>query len=299
MAGRAQTSSIGSRLAAYVPLARWGRSYPREWLRPDLIAGVTSWAVMVPVAMGYAELAGVPPQVGLVTAFAALLAYAVFGTSRHLKVTTSSTMAIMSAAVVGPLAAGDTGRYLELTAALALVVGVILVAAGIARLGFIADFLSKSVITGFVFGLAITIVIGQLPKLLGIEGGGIGTVQQLTNVVSQLGDTNPWTLAVGGTALVGILLLKARLPAIPGALIAVVLGIIAVSAFDLRLHGVAVVGIVPTTVPTPQLPESACSTCRSSRPARPASCSSRWANWSAPHAPSRRATDTTSTPTRS
>ena len=107
----------------YVPIVTWLPAYPADWRRADLVASLTSWGVMVPVAMAYAALAGVPPQYGLITAFAALAAYAVFGTSRHLKVTTSSTMAIMSASVVAPLAGGDADRYLALTAGLALVVG--------------------------------------------------------------------------------------------------------------------------------------------------------------------------------
>ncbi len=143
-------------VARYVPISVWLRAYPRSWLRPDLVAALTSWGVMVPVALAYAGLAGVPPELGLVTAFAALAAYAVFGTSRHLKVTVSSTMAIMSAAVVADLATGDPATYVALTSALALIVGAILIAGGILRLGFISDFLAKSVITGFIFGLAIT-----------------------------------------------------------------------------------------------------------------------------------------------
>ena len=157
-------------VARYVPITRWLRAYPREWLRPDLTAAITSWGVMVPVALAYAGLAGVPPELGLVTAFTALAAYAVFGTSRHLKVTVSSTMAIMSASVVAGLAGGDAATYVALTAALALIVGGILVAAGIARLGFISDFLTKSVVTGFIFGLAITIIVGQLPEDPGRPG---------------------------------------------------------------------------------------------------------------------------------
>ena len=132
----------------YFPIVSWLPAYPADWRRADLVAALTSWGVMVPVAMAYAGLAGVPPEYGLVTAFAALTAYAIFGTSRHLKITTSSTMAIMSASVVGPLAGGDADRYLALTAGLALVVGAILLAAGLVRLGFIADFLAKSVVTG-------------------------------------------------------------------------------------------------------------------------------------------------------
>jgi len=241
-------------LDRYVPILGWLPGYRRDWLRPELIAAITSWGVMVPVAMAYAELAGVPPEYGLITAFAALGAYAVFGTSRHLKVTTSSTMAVMSASVVAGLAGGDPDRYLALSAALALVVGVILVAAGLIRLGFIADFLAKSVVTGFIFGLAITIIIGQLPKLLGIPSGGDTTLGQLQNVVTNLSATNPWTLAVGAGALALILLLRAISRKIPGPLIALVLGILAVDAFDLIVHDVSVVGEVATGIPLPGLP---------------------------------------------
>ena len=152
---------------------------------------------MVPVALAYAGLAGVPPELGLVTAFTALAAYAVFGTSRHLKVTASSTMAIMSASVVADLAGGDAPIYVVLTAALALIVGGILVAAGIARLGFISDFLTKSVVTGFIFGLAITIIVGQLPKILGVPSLTGSLPDQVRQLVGYIPDTNPYTLAVG------------------------------------------------------------------------------------------------------
>ena len=238
----------------YVPIVTWLPAYPADWRRADLVAALTSWGVMVPVAMAYAALAGVPPEYGLITAFAALTAYAIFGTSRHLKITTSSTMAIMSASVVGPLAGGDADRYLALTAGLALVVGAILLAAGIVRLGFIADFLAKSVVTGFIFGLAITIIIGQLPKLLGVPGGGDGTIEQVQVLVDNLPDTNPWTLAVGVGALALILVLRRISRKIPGPLVALVLGIIAVEAFDLEVHDVSVVGEIQTGIPIPGLP---------------------------------------------
>ncbi len=238
----------------YVPIVTWLPAYPADWRRADLVAALTSWGVMVPVAMAYAALAGVPPEYGLITALAALTAYAIFGTSRHLKVTTSSTMAIMSASVVGPLAGGDPDRYLALTAGLALVVGAILLVAGIVRLGFIADFLAKSVVTGFIFGLSITIIVGQLPKLLGVPGGGDGTIEQLQVLVDNLPDTNPWTLAVGIGALALILVLRAISRKIPGPLVALVLGIIAVEAFDLEVHDVSVVGEIQTGIPLPGLP---------------------------------------------
>ena len=238
----------------YVPITSWLPSYSRDWLRPDLVAGVTSWAVMVPVALAYAALAGVPAQVGLTTAFAALAAYAVFGTSRHLKVTTSSTMAIMSASVVGGIASGGAISYVALSAALALIVGVILVAAGIAKLGFISDFLTKSVVTGFIIGLSITIIVGQLPKIFGVPGGSGSVIDQVEQLIDNLPETNWYAFALGVGSLVIILGLKRVSNRIPGSLVALVVGIVAVSVFDLKDHGVSVVGLVPTGIALPGLP---------------------------------------------
>jgi high affinity sulfate transporter 1 len=249
------TQKLQQQLGRYLPIAAWLPAYPRDFLRSDLISGLTVWGVMVPVAMAYAQMAGVPPQVGLYAAFAALLAYAVFGTSRHLKVTTSSTMAVMSAAVVAAMAGGDSARYLALTAALALTVGILLLAAGIARLGFISDFLSKSVVTGFVFGLAITIAIGQLPKLFGVPAASGNSFQQLSGLVAELDQTNPVTLALGVCALALIFLIKRFYPRIPGGLVVLVLGILAVTIFNLDENGVSTVGVIPTGLPTPGLPQ--------------------------------------------
>ena len=248
------SEALATLVARYVPISRWLPSYNRDWLRADGIAGITSWGVMVPVALAYAGLAGVPPELGLVTAFAALAAYAVFGTSRHLKVTVSSTMAIMSASVVGDLAGGDATVYVALTAALALIVGGILVAAGLARLGFISDFLTKSVVTGFIVGLAITIIIGQIPKILGVPGLSGSLPEQVVQLIGELPDTNPYTLAVGLAALVLILVLRRISRRIPGPLIALVLGILAVVALDLEAYGVTVVGEVATGLPLPSIP---------------------------------------------
>ncbi len=241
-------------LAHFVPITSWLPAYPREWLRPDMIAAATSWGVMVPVALAYAGLAGVPPELGLVTAFAALAAYAVFGTSRHLKVTVSSTMAIMSASVVADIATGDPTSYVALTSALALMVGAMLLAAGIAKLGFISDFLAKSVVTGFILGLAITIIIGQIPKILGIPGLTGTLPEQLLQLVSSVSQANPATVAVGVTALVLILILRRISRKIPGPLIALVLGIVAVKALGLEAYGVSVVGEVATGMPLPSIP---------------------------------------------
>jgi MFS superfamily sulfate permease-like transporter len=177
-------------LHRYVPITAWLPVYPRGFLRSDIIAGVTIWGVMVPVGMAYAQMAGVPTQVGLYTAFAALLGYAVFDTSRHLKVTASSTMAVMSAAVVRVMAQGDAARYMAFSSALAFTVGIILLAAGIIRLGFISDFLSKSVVTGFVFGLALVIAVGQAPKVLGLTPAQGDFFEQLGALIANLPQIN-------------------------------------------------------------------------------------------------------------
>lgn len=248
------STALAALAARYVPITRWLPGYPRDWLHHDLTAAITSWGVMVPVALAYAGLAGVPPEAGLVTAFAALAAYAVFGTSRHLKVTVSSTMAIMSASVVGDLAGGDATAYVALTAALALTVGVLLVGGGLARLGFISDFLTKSVVTGFIFGLAITIIVGQVPKLLGVPGLTGSFPEQVVQLIGEIPNTNPPTLAVGLVALVLILVLRRISRRIPGPLIALVLGIVAVTALGLEAYDVSVVGEVATGVPLPSIP---------------------------------------------
>ena len=196
-AGTGEHGAVRSVLGRYVPITDWLPRYPRAWLGKDIAAGITSWAVMVPVAMAYAELAGVPAGVGLVTATAGLTAYAVLGTSRHAKVTTSSTMAVMSASVVAPAAGGDAATYVAMTAMLAIIVGLYLIAAGILKLGFLAEFLAKPVITGFIVGLAITIAVGQLPKLFGVPGTDGNVIDQLVHFVGELPETNLISLALG------------------------------------------------------------------------------------------------------
>jgi high affinity sulfate transporter 1 len=241
-------------VARYVPIVSWLPGYDRADLRFDAIAGVVSWGVMVPVAMAYAGLAGMPPETGLVTAFAALAAYAVFGTSRHLKVTTSSSVAIMSASVVAAIAAGDPSAYVSLSAGLALIVGIILIVAGAARLGFLSQFLAASVVTGFVIGLAFTITVGQLPALLGVPSISGTIVQEVVSIVESLDDINRYAAALGVGSAIGIFLLKRIAPRIPGALVALIVGIVLSTLLDLPEKGVEVVGDVATGIPVPSLP---------------------------------------------
>ena len=182
---------------------------------------------MVPVAMAYAGLAGVPPELGLVTAFASSTAYAIFGTSRHLKVTASSSVAILSASVVAAIGASqDPAMFVTLTAALALIVGAILVVAGAARLGFLSQFLAASVVTGFVIGLAVTITVGQIPALLGLPAVSGTIIERLVAIAQEIDELVPATAALGVGSMIGIFVLKRVAPRIPGALVALVVGIV-------------------------------------------------------------------------
>jgi high affinity sulfate transporter 1 len=250
----AERVDLRAAIRHYVPIVAWLPAYDRADLRPDAIAGIVSWGVMVPVAMAYAGLAGMPPETGLVTAFAAMAAYAIFGTSRHLKVTASSSVAIMSASVVVAIAAGNASYFIPLSAALAILVGLILVVAGAARLGFLSQFLAASVVTGFVIGLAVTITISQLPALLGIPAVGGTIIQRCIAILESLDDIDPYTAILGIASAVGILVLRGVAPRIPGALVALVVGIAVSTLLDLPEKGVAVVGEVATGIPFPSIP---------------------------------------------
>lgn len=240
---------IVAAIPRYIPIVKWLPEYPRAQLRSDLIAGLTVWGVGIPTAMAYAGIAGVPPEAGLYSALAAMLLYGIFSSSRHVKVTASSTMAVMSAAVIAPLAGGDATTYWALTSALALVVGVMLLLAGIVRLGFIADFLSKPVVTGFVFGLAITIAVGQLPKLFGLPAGSGNVFEQIAQLVVQLGQANLYTIGVSVVTIALIVLLRRTVPQIPSGLVALAFGILLSALLNLASYGVSVVGAIPTGLP--------------------------------------------------
>ncbi len=249
-----QRADLRTLVGRYVPITRWAPTYPREWLRVDLVSSLTSWGVMVPVALAYAGLAGMPASVGIVTAMVALAAYAVLGSSRHLKVTTSSTMAVMSVSVVAPLAAGDPVAFIGLTATLACIVGGLLIAAGFLRLGFLSEFLAKPVVTGFILGVSITIIVGQLPKVFGVAGVSGTVLDQLISFAGQLSSVDPWDLVLGAGALVLILVLRRIDRRIPAPLVALVISIPLVIIFDLGAKGVAIVGPVPTGIPLPSIP---------------------------------------------
>ena len=250
MTANASESKSLTLLKSYIPIFDWLPKYRKQWLRPDLIAALTVWALLVPEAMAYATLAGVPPEAGLFAAPLALLGYAIFGTSRQLVVGPSSTVAVMSALVVGTFAVQGTEEYIALTAVLALILGVLFIVAGLLRLGFLADFMSRPVLSGLVVGIAITIVMGQLDKILGY---GVpeskGFFQELYFFLRDLGNIHWPTLIVGVVSLVLLFGLEKLAPNIPAALVVVVLGIAISALVDLQSYGVHIVGDIPAGLP--------------------------------------------------
>ncbi|MGX1812036.1 SulP family inorganic anion transporter [Nocardia sp. NPDC055321] len=228
--------------------------YRTSWLRPDVIAGLTVWAVLVPEALAYATIAGVPPVVGLYAALPALVLYALAGSSRHLVVGPMSATAALSAAIIAPLAGADSGRYVALSAALAIATGVVGLLAGLIRLGFVAAFISEPVLKGFIVGLALTIIIGQVPKLFGIGKHEGNFFRQAWGVLTHLGETHWLTLLVGAASLAVVMGLKRWLPLVPGSLLAVLLGIAAVRLFHLDEHDVDIVGHIDAGLPAVGLP---------------------------------------------
>jgi len=233
----------------YLPILTWLPGYDPRRLSADALAGLSVWALLVPQSLAYATLSGVPVQYGLYTAFAALLAYPFFGTSRQLAEGPSAAVCAVCAAVIAPLAgaaAMGTAAAAPFAAALALAVAVVYVALGLLRMGWVSTFLSKAVMAGFVLGFSIGIIIDQSPKLFGLEGASGSYLQELWGTIEELPDTSATTLLVGGASLGLLLLMRSLLPGRPRALIVMTLAILAAGAFDLADHGVAVTGEVPT-----------------------------------------------------
>jgi MFS superfamily sulfate permease-like transporter len=246
-------------VTAVVPGVVTLRAYQRRWLAKDLVAGLVLTALLVPQGMAYAELAGLPAVTGLYTSILCLIGYAVFGPSRILVLGPDSALGPMIAATILPLAGanGDPARAVALASMLAILVGAIMILAGVAKLGLIADLLSKPTRLGYMNGLAVTIVFGQLPKLFGFSVDGDGLIAELVGFVQGVagGDTVAAALAIGVAGLVAILVLQRWLPKIPAVLVAVVLSIVAAAVFDLAARGVQLVGVLPQGFPPFTIPD--------------------------------------------
>ena len=204
-----------STLVRYLPILSWLPKYQRAWLRTDLIAGLTVVALLIPEGMAYAQIAGMPPQTAFYAAPIGLLAFAIFGTSRQLVVAVSAIIATMSFATVSLIAAPDTSEFIILTAALAVLAGLFSILAGLLKLGRVAQFFSESVMVGFLTGLALTVMIKQVPKLLGIEGGHGNFWERLYEVIIHLPETHLATLITGVLCLILLIVLEHYFHKIP------------------------------------------------------------------------------------
>ena len=231
------------------PAVEQARSYRRRWLVRDALTAVTILAVIVPQGLAYGELAGLPPVAGLYAALFPLLLYPIFASSRRLMVGPESGLAILTASALAPLAAAQTSDYAALAAMLALLMGGMMIVGGIFRLGILADFLSRPVLVGFMNGVAVILIVSQLPRFFGISVSEESTLGKLWGVITGL-DEASWRTVALGLVLLGVLAAAARLgPKVPGPLVALVVGAAAVVVLDLAQKGIGVVGAVPKGLP--------------------------------------------------
>jgi SulP family sulfate permease len=241
-------------IARFIPGLALVRGFNPALLRTELVVAVTVFAVLVPSAMAYGDLAGVTPVAGLYVALGALLMYALFGSSNLVVMGPEATSAIMTAAAVAPLAGGDPVRYASLAALTAILVGVIALLARVARLGFITDFLSKPILVGYIFGATLIVIGSQLGKMFGIKLESDQFFRQVAELISRLDETHLLTFAIGVVCMAVLLIVRRVNRALPGPLIVVVVAIIASAVFDLQAKGVAIVGAVPAGLPRLAIP---------------------------------------------
>ena len=237
-----------------VPILGWIRSYDRRWLRSDLIAGFAVAALIVPKNLGYAGIAGIPLQNGLYAAAAGAILYPIFGTSRQISTGPSSGLAAVAASAVAVAGITGTENVAVFVALITLVSGALYLVLALLRMGWIAQFLSRAVVTGFLFGAAIDVVIGELPKLTGTEVSGTNPLRELGSWFRTLGDADRATVVVGAASLAVVFGLRVIAPRVPGALVLVVGGLVVSRLLDLAARGVALVGEVPRGLPTPEVP---------------------------------------------
>ena len=235
-------------------IATWVHGYDRSNLKFDIIAGLSVWALVVPQSIAYAQIAGLPPQAGVFCSFAAPLGYALFGTSRQLIVSPTSATAAISASLVGSLALGNIGRYTDLSMMLAILSGILFILLGYWKLGFVSQFIATSVQVGFLFGLGMTIICGQVFDLLGIESTSGPFYKQFWGLITHLDETNGWTAVIGVGGLIALFALKRFAPGVPSALLLVGVAIVVVTVFNLADHGVAIVGQIDRAIPLPGIP---------------------------------------------
>jgi high affinity sulfate transporter 1 len=245
---------IADKVGRLVPGVVVLRHYRRDWLRGDLVAGVTVAAYLIPQVMAYSEVAGLAPVAGLWAIMGSLLIYTVFGSSRQLSVGPESSTALMTAVAVAPLAAGDPGRYGALAATLALMVGVLCVLGWLGRLGFLADLLSRPVLVGYMAGIAVIMIVGQLGKIGRVKVDGESIVAEVRSFVGQVGNLHVPTLLLAASVLLFLFVAGRTLPRLPVPLLGVLLATAATAVFSLESKGIRLIGDIPAGLPTPGIP---------------------------------------------
>ena len=237
-----------------MPIAGTLGGYQRSWLTSDVVAALTVWALLTPESVAYAGIAGLPPQTGLYVATVPLLIYALFGTSRRITFGPTASAAALSAATVSQFAEPGSEEFVAYSLLLAMVAGVMLLLAGIARWGIIAEFLSEPVLKGFLVGVGLIVAVGQLDKVLRVDAEGEAFIGQAVALVRDAPEVHLPSLILGTAAFVLLWALHRFVPKVPAALVVVLLGVLATTAFDLQARGVEVVGEIPAELPLPGLP---------------------------------------------
>jgi len=240
---------LASAARKLLPILDWIPAYRREWLLPDVLAGVALWAVMVPEGMAYAGIVGVPPIMGLYTIVPALLAYALLGTSRQLVVGPDTATGLISALTVGAVATQGTADFNTLTSTLAVLIGIFFFCFGVMRMGWVASFISTPVMRGFIEGLVYVTIIGQVPHLLGIGGASGNFFTKVWNVLQHLPDVSVGPVLTGMLCLTAMLLLRYIAPAVPAALVVMAVATILVGLLGGEATGVHVAGHIPSGLP--------------------------------------------------
>jgi sulfate permease, SulP family len=247
-------AAVASLVHRWLPVLNWTSAYRREWLLPDVFAGLALWAVMVPEGMAYAGIVGVPPIMGLYTIVPALIAYAVLGTSRQLVIGPDTATGLISALTVGAIAVQGTAAYNTLTSTLAVLIGAFFLFFGAMRMGWVATFISTPVMRGFIEGLVYVTIIGQVPHLLGIAGASGNFFTKLWNVVQHLADVSPTPVLTGALSLTAMQLFRYFAPSVPAALVVMMVATAAIGLLGGEATGVHVAGHIPSGLPHLVLP---------------------------------------------
>jgi len=243
------------KLSSYFPVINWARSYNKDWLRPDILAGITVGAFTIPEAIAFVSLAGLPPEVGLYSALVALLVYVIFGTSRQLSIGPTSTLSILVGSTLGTLMIANASQYLMMASLIAVTAGLLALLSWALKLGFIVKFISKTVLTGFLAGIALFIASGQLPKLLGIPSSTGNFFERIYYLLVHIDQTNLVSLAIGVGGILFLLLATKKFPKLPNTLFLVLGSIILITFTNLASLGVKVVGSIPQGLPALIIPD--------------------------------------------